>query len=199
LLGEAELKNLSQLISQMKQLSPESRVSLGQYIEFLQWQEARRQAQSAKSWSFSFIEAYKEAFVSTTEDPAGLDVKMAPALVGGESRPALWAHPPVTGQAIIEFHVPVPQQVSDIQLTLAIGIRDGSQIAKNNLVAFGVKVNGLRVWGQQTNEQRWIKAGIPLDLVAGDIVRVEFTTEALGRHEWTWAVWGGPELTGKFG
>jgi hypothetical protein len=120
-------------------------------------------------------------------------------LVGGESRPALWAHPPVTGQAIIEFHVPVPQQVSDIQLTLAIGIRDGSQIAKNNLVAFGVKVNGLRVWGQQTNEQRWIKAGIPLDLVAGDIVRVEFTTEALGSHEWTWAVWGGPELTGQLG
>jgi hypothetical protein len=193
------LEKLSQLISQIKKLSPDSRTRLGQYIEFLQWQEARRQAQATTSWSFSFIEAYGEAFVTTTEEPAGLDVKMAPAMVGGENRPALWAHPPVTGQAIIEFHVPVPQQVSDIQLSLAIGIRDGSQISENNLVAFGVMVNGLRVWGQQTNERRWIEAGIPLDLVAGDIVRVEFTTEALGRHEWTWAVWGGPELTGKFG
>ena len=84
-------------------------------------------------------------------------------------------------------------------LGLAIGIRDGSEIAENNLVAFGVKMNGLRVWGQQTNERRWIEADIPLDLMAGDMVRFEFTTEALARHEWTWAVWGGPELTGRIG
>jgi len=28
------------------------------------------------------------------------------------------------------------------------------------------------------------------------MVRVEFATEALDRHQWTWAVWGAPELTG---
>jgi hypothetical protein len=33
--------------------------------------------------------------------------------------------------------------------------------------------------------------------MAGDMARIEFTTEALGSHEWTWAVWGSPELYGK--
>ena len=117
--------------------------------------------------------------------------------VGGEIRPALWAHPPLVGQTVIEYHAPVPQGVSQVQLRLAIGIRDGAEIAPDNLVAFGVKVNGLRVWGQQSNAQTWQEAKIPLDLVSGDVARIEFTTEALGSHQWTWAVWGEPELEGK--
>ncbi len=126
-----------------------------------------------------------------------MDVKLAPAIVGGESRPAMWAHPPVVGQAVLEYYVPIPQQVSELRLRVAIGIRDGAQISEDNLVAFGVKVNGLRVWGQQTNAQTWQVAEIPLNLLTGDMARFEFTTEALGSHQWTWAVWGSPELSGK--
>ena len=162
----------------------------------MQWQEARLGQPSATGWSFSFIEAFKQASSQATIDPAGMDIKMAPAAVGGQSRPALRAHPPVTGQAVIEYYVPIPEQVSDIRLNLAFGIRDGAQMAEDNLVAFGVKVNGMRVWGQQSNAQTWQEAAIPLTLTAGDVVRFEFTTEALGSHEWTWAVWGNPELTG---
>jgi len=191
------VSDLATLIKQIEQLSPESRATLAKYIEYLQWEEAQSQVVEAAGWSFSFIEAFKGATVKASDDSAGMDVKMAPATVGGESQPALWAHPPVVGQAIIEYHVPIPQQVAEIRLKLAIGIRDGSEIAETNLVAFGVKVNGVRVWGQQTNNLSWQEAKIPLDLTAGDIARIEFTTEALGSHEWTWAVWGNPELVGK--
>ena len=126
-----------------------------------------------------------------------MDIKMAPATVGGQSRPALWAHPPLVGQAVIEYHVPIPQQVKGVQLRLAIGIRDGAKIAPDNLVAFGVRVNGLRVWGQQTNAQSWQEIQVPLNVLTGDMARIEFTTETLGSHQWTWAVWGTPELVGK--
>ena len=126
-----------------------------------------------------------------------MDVQMAPATVGGTSRPALWAHPPVSGKAVIEYYVPVPQQVTNIHLNLAIGVRDGAQVSNSNLVAFGVRVNGIRVWGKQSNEQNWQNQSIPLNITAGDMVRFEFTTETLGNHQWTWAVWGNPELTGK--
>jgi hypothetical protein len=122
---------------------------------------------------------------------------MAPATVGGETRAALWAHPPVVGQAVIEYHVPVPQQVREVRLRVAIGIRDGAKIAPDNLVAFSVRVNGLRVWGQQSNAQSWQAVEIPLNLLSGDMARIEFATEALGSHQWTWAVWGAPELSGK--
>jgi len=166
-------------------------------VAFLQWQEAQGQNVEAEGWSFSFIETFHEAAVYASREAAGMDVKMAPAMVGGETRPALWAHPPLAGQVLIEYHVPVPQQVSAIRLRAAIGIRDGAEIAPDNLVAFSVRVNGLRVWGQQSNSQAWQMVEIPLDLISGDIARLEFATEALGSHQWTWAVWGSPELQGK--
>jgi hypothetical protein len=191
------LQDLAKLFAQIEQLSPESRTKLADYVAFLQWQEGQGQTQEAKNWSYSFIETFKKATVRASDEPAGLDVKLALAIVGGESRPALWAHPPVTGQTIIEFYIPIPQQVRDIQLGLAIGIRDGAQLSENNLVAFGVRVNGGRVWGRQTNEQSWQEATVALNLTAGDMARFEFTTEALGNHEWTWAVWSNLELTGK--
>lgn len=191
------MNNLSDLIEKIEQLSPNNQAELAKYVEFLQWQESQGNIFDTPSWSFSFIEAFKEAAISATENPAGMDAKMAPATVGDASRPALWAHPPVTGKAVIEYYVPVPQQVTDVQLNLAIGIRDGAQVSDNNLVAFGVRVNGIRVWGKQSNEQSWQNQSIPLNITAGDMVRFEFTTEALGNHQWTWAVWGNPELTGK--
>jgi hypothetical protein len=191
------LNNQSPLIQQIEQLSAESQAKLADYIAFLQWQEAQAQAAEAQGWSFSFIEAFKEAAVYASREAAGLDVSMAPATVGGETRPALWAHPPVVGQSVIEYHVPVPQQVREVRLRLAIGIRDGAKIAPDNLVAFSVRINGLRVWGQQSNAQSWQAVEIPLNLLSGDMARIEFATEALGSHQWTWAVWGSPELVGQ--
>ncbi len=184
-------------MDQIERLSAESQAELAHYVEYLRWREASQQSPALQQWSFSFIEAFSQASVFATDRPAGMDVKMAPATVGGESRPALWAHPPVTGQTVIEYYVPVPQQVANVRLKIAVGIRDGAEITEHNLVAFGIKVNGLRVWSQQTNAQRWEVATIPLKIASGDMVRVEFTTEALGSHKWTWAVWGHPELAGE--
>lgn len=191
------MNHSSSLIQQIEQLSAESQARLADYVAFLQWQEAQTQAAETQDWSFSFIEAFKEAAVYASREAAGLDVSLAPATVGGETRPALWAHPPVVGQAVIEYHVPVPQHVREVRLRLAIGIRDGAKITPDNLVAFSVRVNGLRVWGQQSNTQSWQAVEIPLNLLSGDMARIEFTTEALGNHQWTWAVWGAPELRGK--
>ena len=191
------MTDLTQLTQQIEQLSSQSRAKLAAYIEFLQWQERQKKISEAKDWSFSFIESYKQASTYASDDPAGMELNLGPATVGGVNRPALWAHPPVVGQAIIEYHVPIPQNIYDVRLKVAIGIRDGAQIDDMNLVAFGIKANGARVWGQQTNSSHWEEAEMSLNVIAGDVTRIEFTTEALGRHEWTWAVWGAPELTGK--
>lgn len=191
------MNELSKLISRIEQLSTESQAKLADYIAFLHWQERQSKTSPAASWSFSFIEAFKTASVYASEEPAGMDIKLASAVVGGERRPALWAHPPVVGQAVIEYYVPISQQVKEVQLHLATGIRDGAQISEDNLVAFGVRVNGVRVWGRQSNALAWQEAQISLDLTAGDMAHFEFTTEALNGHEWTWAVWGNPELIGS--
>ncbi len=193
------MSHLKTLTQQIEQLSAESQAKVAEFVAFLQWQEVQKQAAGAEGWSFSFVEAFKEAAIFASQAAAGMDVTLAPATVGGETRPALWAHPPLAGQAVIEYHVPVPQQVGQVRLRLAFGIRDGAEIAPDNLVAFSVRVNGLRVWGQQSNAQSWQSIEIPLKLNSGDIARVEFATEALGSHQWTWAVWGEPELRGRTG
>jgi hypothetical protein len=190
------VNDLNALFQQIEKLSPESRAQLAGFVQFLQWQDTQKQADSSQHWSFSFIEAFKDAAVYATNKPDGMDVKMAAAVVGSESRPALWAHPPLSGQTVIEFHVPAPKQVRAFKLRLAVGVRDGAQVTEDNLVAFGVKVNGLRVWSNQTNDQSWQVVEIPLKIAAGDIAQIQFTTEALGSHQWTWAVWGNPELVG---
>jgi hypothetical protein len=186
------------LIAKIEKLSPAGLALLAEYLEFLSWREqVQSQADETQMWSYSFIETFGEATVAASGNPAGMDVIMAPATVGDDTRPALWAHPPVSGRTTIEYFVPVPRQVHDLKLKTAIGIRDGAKIAKNNLVAFNIKVNGLRVWGAQTNHQVWQLVEIPIRVTTGDIVRFTFTTEALGSHEWTWAVWGNPELVGS--
>lgn len=190
------MSELQEIIKQVEALSPESRAELVKYIEFLQWQESRQNLAAMSNWSFSFIEAFQEANIQTSQDAAGMDAKLSPAVVGGETLPSLWAHPPLVGQTVIEYFVPIPQHVSNLYLRLSFGIRDGAEMDEDNLVAFGVRVNGLRAWGQQTNQQRWQTANIRLNVSSGDIARIEFTTEALGSHEWTWAVWGNPELYG---
>ena len=190
------MNDVATFIKRMEKLSPASQAALWRYLDFLEWQEAQNSTPETEGWSFSFIEAFKLASIQASQNPAGLDVQLGLATVGGEARPALWAHPPLVGQTIIEYHVPIPQDVDGVRLKLAIGIRDGAQISETNLVAFSVRVNGLRVWGHQTNSQTWQPAEVLLDLPPGDMARIEFATETLGSHEWTWAVWGEPELVG---
>lgn len=187
------MTDIGQVTHRVQQLSAESLVKLVDFLAYLEWQERRGETPEA-GWSFSFIEAFKRANIHATERPDGMDVKMAVATVGGEQRPALWAHPPLAGQAVIEYYVPIPDTISRASLRLAIGIRDGAKISEDNLVAFGVRVNGVRVWGRQTNAQSWQSVEIPLKLNRGDMARFQFTTETLGRHEWTWAAWANPEL-----
>lgn len=196
MIGNPTLSDLTDFIKQVEQLSPESQAKLADFVAFLAWQEGQSRVRES-SWSYSFIESFNEAAVYASQNPAGMDVKLAQAMVGGTPRPALWAHPPLLGQAIIEYHVPIPTHINRVRLSLSFGIRDGAQIAEDNLVAFSVRVNGIRVWGQQTNAQQWQPADVLLHLPPGDIARLELTTETLGSHEWTWAVWGSPELTGK--
>lgn len=186
----------TELYQQFAQLPPPQQQKVAEYIRFLQWQAEQSALPTQPNWSFSFIETFRHASVYASQAPAGLDVQVQEASVGGESRPALWAHPPVVGQGMIEYHVPIPDHLQQVQLRVAVGIRDGAKIASDTLVAFSLRVNGLRVWGTQTNQQKWHMVTIPLDVPRGDVSRIIFATETLNRHEWTWAVWGEPELVG---
>jgi hypothetical protein len=180
-------------------LSPADQALAREFIAFLEWRSGRARqevfATPARTWRLDFLEQLGSASVRATRDPAGMEVKGAEATVGGESRPSLWQHPPVSGESSVEFHIPVPQGLKDLRLRFAIGIRDGARAA-DRLVAYRVRVDGWQVWSQAAWPTSWRSLELALPFRAGDVLRIAFATDGLGDHKWAWAVWGEPELIG---
>jgi hypothetical protein len=127
-----------------------------------------------------------------------MEIKAATAKVADEERPALWQHPPVTGESLVEYHVPVPAGLRNLRLQFATGIRAGAQ-GTDQLVAFRIRVDGWQVWSRAGWPLRWENAEIELPFQAGNVLRIAFATDSLGRHPWAWAVWAEPELVGELG
>lgn len=201
--------SLELLLNDLAVLSPADQNRVADYIAFLRWRAEQDSADSQKPegsahpWRFNFLEHLAEADVSAaasrpgggSKDAAGMEVKIAEAAVGGERRPALWQHPPVSGEAVAEFHVPIPADLRDLRLRFAIGIRDGAQ-GDEQLVAFRVKLDGWLVWSRAAYPRAWETFEIALPFRAGNILRLAFATDGLGEHQWAWAAWGEPELVG---
>ena len=195
------MTDLETITHDLAALSPADQERVREYIAFLRWRASRdnyslaRPELSEHPWRFSFLEHFPEADVCASRDAAGMEVKIAEATVNGERRPAIWHHPPVTGESAIEYHVAIPAGLRDLRLRFAIGIRDGAQTV-DQLVAFRVRVDGWQVWSRAAWPTAWQPFEIALPFRAGNILRLTFATDALGSHPFAWAVWGEPEVTG---
>jgi hypothetical protein len=180
-------------------LSAADQVLVRDFAAFLQWRAARagqeRSSTPERAWRLNFLEQLGSANVRATRDAAGMEVKGAEATVGGDSRPSLWQHPPVNGESVVEFHVPIPKELENLRLRFAIGIRDGAR-ATDRLVAFRVRVDGWQVWSDAAWPTSWRTFELGLPFHAGNVLRIAFATDGLGDHKWAWAVWGEPELFG---
>jgi hypothetical protein len=188
-----------ELVGRIAALSEEERNLVRDYVAYLEWRRNSRRGESAVAhagWRYNILEHFSEADTRVGKDAAGMEVKAASATVNGVARPALWQHPPVKGEAPVEFHVPVPAGVRDLRLRFNTGIRDGSQ-GKEQLVAFRVKVDGWQVWSRADWPREWMPAEIELPFQAGNMLRLAFATDALGSHQWAWAAWAEPELIGR--
>lgn len=171
------------------------------FIAFLRWRAEQdpvglgKPEAPGRAWRFNFLEHLAGADIRAAKERAGMEVKVAGATVGAVRRPALWQHPPVSGEALVEFHVPIPAGLRDLRLRFSIGIRDGAEAAER-LVAFRVKVDGWQVWSRAAYPHAWEPFEVALPLHAGNILRLAFATDGLGEHKFAWAAWGEPELVG---
>jgi hypothetical protein len=189
---------LEQIVIQLESLTPESLAELGRFVEYLKWKQGPSSAAgSGQPWVFDFVEHFRRAVLTADYDPAGMEVQVGEATCAGDSRMALWQHPPVQGSAILEYQVPVPANVSHLSLRFATGIRDGSELAEGNLVAFRIFVNGWKIWSGTQRIRDWKEYEIDMPTLPGDVARIQFATDGLGNHEWAWAVWGEPRLVGE--
>jgi hypothetical protein len=187
------------LLQSIAGLAPADQALVREYVAYLRWRSehaAPNDRGAGRPWCYSFLENFAHADVRATKVTKGMEVKLAEAVVGGDRRPALWQHPPVNGEAQIEYHVPVPAGLKDLRLRAAIGIRDGGQ-GDEHLVAFRVRVDGWQVWSRAVYPRTWLPLEVKLPFQAGNVLRLTLATDGLGEHSWAWAVWADPELTGE--
>lgn len=193
------MSDIDDILRDCASLSQADQALVRDFVAYLQWRAERPDLkgpqQPLKSWRFNFLEELAGAEIRASKERAGMEVKAAETAVGGQLRPALWQHPPVRGEALVEYHVPVPAGLQDLRLRFSIGIRDGAQ-AREQLVAFRVKVDGWQVWSRAAYPRTWSPFEISLPFRAGNILRLAFATDGLGEHQWAWAAWGEPELLG---
>jgi len=195
----ASMNGKDDLYKEIAALPAAEQALVREFVDFLKWRQdnpCRSEEAVQHAWQYSFLEHLAQADVRAAKDPAGMEVKAAVATCGGETRPALWEHPPVNGEALVEFHVPVPAGLRNLRLRFATGIRDGSQGAEQ-LVAFRIRVDGWQVWSRADWPLHWEPAEIALPFHAGNMLRLAFATDGLGSHRWAWAAWAEPELVGE--
>jgi hypothetical protein len=187
-----------QIVDELESLTAESLAELARFVEYLKWKQGlTAPAGGGQTWLFDFVEHFRRAILTAEHDPAGMEVQIGEAVCAGQARMALWQHPPVRGSSIVEYQVPVPTNVSKLRLRFATGIRDGSQLAEGNVVAFRIFVNDWKIWSDTQHMRRWKHHDIEMPTLPGDVVRIQFMTDGLGNHEWAWAVWGEPKLVGE--
>lgn len=192
------MATMEEIVNQLGALDADSLAELALYVDYLRWKEGSAvEAPPGRSWSYDFVEHFRQATVTVDHDPAGMDVQLGEAACDGEWRMALWQHPPLEGSAIVEYQVPVPAGVRRLCLQFATGIRDGSDLAPGNVVAFRVFVNHWKIWSDTQNARMWVEREVSMPSVPGDVVSIQFATDGLGNHEWAWAAWGSPMLVGE--
>ena len=124
---------MEDLYAELAALPPETQGSVREYMAFLRWraEQAHLAASAAamRTWEYNFLEHIEGADVRSSRNPRGMEVKIAEAAVGGERRPALWQHPPIQGEGLVEYHAPVPAGLCNLRLRFAVGIRDGADSA----------------------------------------------------------------------
>lgn len=193
------MTSVEDIQAQIAALSVADQALVGEFVAYLRWRSSdpcERGEKEERDWRYNFLEYFTEADVRATKDVKGMEVKAAMAAVQGETRPALWQHPPISGEALVEYHVPVPASVRNLRLRFAMGIRDGSQGA-DQLVAFRVRIDGWQVWSRAAWPTQWQRVEIELPFQAGNVLRLAFATDGLGSHRFAWAAWAEPELVGE--
>ncbi len=195
---------LDALLRRIADLSDESLVLLSQYISFLKWQEEQWRAPAGPqplpdaklTWVYDLIEHFHQARQAATVDPSGMEIKVAPASCAGVIRPAIWQHPPVKGETVLEYQVVAPMDVDVLKMKFAAGVRDGALLSDDNQVAFRIRVNGRLLWTHIKAEATWDDFTIDLPSMAGQTMVIQLITDALGNSRWNWAVWGEPQVVG---
>ena len=203
---DARQETIAAIGRRISDLNEQSLTQLSQYISYLKWQEELWHSlldneeddgpDQALLWQFDFLEGFPAARQAATRSTQMMEIKVGIASCGMVQQLALWEHPPVDGSAVCEYNLRVPAEIDSLRLRFAVGLRDGALMQGENLCAFRLLVNGMRIWSITKQSNNWERFLIDLPTLAGRELVIQFVTDSLGDNRWNWAVWGEPLLLG---
>jgi hypothetical protein len=203
---DARQETIAAIGRRISDLNEQSLTQLSQYISYLKWQEELWHGlldnedddgpDQALLWQFDFLEGFPAARQAATRSTQMMEIKVGIASCGMVQQLALWEHPPVDGSAVCEYNLRVPAEIDSLRLRFAVGLRDGALMQGENLCAFRLLVNGMRIWSITKQSNNWERFLIDLPTLAGQELVIQFVTDSLGDNRWNWAVWGEPLLLG---
>jgi hypothetical protein len=196
------MATIEEISEMLHDLSPQDLDQVSALVELLRGKKAqtafpKAEAKPSAAWSFDFLKSFRGATITSSRDPGGMEIKVGDAICDGIGRAALWEHPPVSGSASVGYLVPLPTGLQRLKLVFAIGIRDGSELPSDRLIAFRVLVNGWKLWSAVKNTHAWEEQILEMPEVSSDVAQIEFVTDGLGDSRWNWSVWGEPRLEGE--
>lgn len=203
---DARQELIDSVVRRIDDLNEQSLLQLSQHISYLKWQEELwhsllDEAETDDSglrlaWKYDLLDAFPEARKEATRNPDLMEVKVGVASSGMIQQLALWQHPPVVGSAVVEYEIHVPVEIDRLRMHFAVGIRDGALMEGDNLCAFRVYVNGMRLWSTTKQSCVWERHQIDLPNLGGQTAVVQLMTDSLGNNRWNWAAWAEPQLLG---
>ena len=75
-------------------------------------------------------------------------------------------------------------------------LHQGALMEGENLCAFRIYVNGVRLWSTTKQSNEWERFLIDVPSLGGQDIVVQFVTDGLGDNRWNWAAWAEPLLFG---
>jgi hypothetical protein len=109
--------------------------------------------------------------------------------VGGVTKDGLFVHPPNHGRTFAHIPITMPQQ--PVQLTCAVGVRDGS---KSEGVIFAIEANGVERAKRRMLPGAWETLSADLSDLAGKPIVLSLVTDSDGAFDCDWACWGEPTM-----
>lgn len=199
-------ETLDALQRRITDLNEQSLTQLSQYISYLKWQEelwndllvqeSEGMEGQSRAWSYDFLANFADARTAATRTEDMMEIKVAPASCGLVQQQSLWQHPPVSGSAVCEYEIIIPANLNALRLRFAVGIRDGAVMDGENLCAFRIYINGVRLWSATKQSTSWERFTLDLPSLSGQKIILQFMTDSLGDNRWNWAAWGEPMLIG---
>ena len=160
------MATIAEITALLSDLSEKNLEEVRTFVEFLRSKQLNPEA---AAWCYDFLENYRDATVSASRDPAGMETKVADAVCAGISRPALVGASP--GFRLGPHCLPGAGAERATRREIKVLDRDSGRLrtaGRSFCVAFRVLVNGWKLWSTVKNKGGWEDHQVAMPQLSSD-------------------------------